>query len=78
MDNQIHTAKYNVITFLPKNLFYQFSKMTNLYFLTMTLLDVRFVLSLYDCLLVLYQPETTYDGVPTKFRGSCIDGQGYL
>lgn len=41
MDNKIHTAKYNVITFLPKNLFYQFSKMTNIYFLAMAILDVR-------------------------------------
>jgi P-type E1-E2 ATPase len=28
-----------VLSFLPKNLFYQFSKMTNMYFLTMTVLD---------------------------------------
>jgi hypothetical protein len=41
INNKIHTAKYNVITFLPKNLFYQFSKMTNFYFLIMTFLDVR-------------------------------------
>ena len=39
MNNKIHTAKYNVLTFLPKNLFYQFSKMTNFYFLSMTVLD---------------------------------------
>ena len=39
MANQIHTARYNVLTFLPKNLFYQFRKMTNLYFLVLTVLD---------------------------------------
>jgi Phospholipid-translocating ATPase N-terminal len=39
VDNKIHTARYNVVTFLPKNLFYQFSKMTNLYFLVLTILD---------------------------------------
>lgn len=39
-NNEIHTSKYNVLTFLPKNLFYQFSKMSNLYFLTMSLLEV--------------------------------------
>lgn len=38
--NKIHTAKYNVVTFLPKNLFFQFSKMTNLYFLIMTAANV--------------------------------------
>ena len=40
VSNKIHTAKYNLITFLPKNLFYQFSKMSNLYFLIITILDV--------------------------------------
>ncbi len=37
--NNIHTAKYNVVTFLPKNLFYQFSKLSNTYFLIITLID---------------------------------------
>jgi hypothetical protein len=37
--NVIHTAKYNVLTFLPKNLFYQFSKLSNTYFLLITFLD---------------------------------------
>ncbi len=41
INNKIHTAKYNVVTFLPKNIFYQFSKMSNLYFLIITVLDVR-------------------------------------
>ena len=31
--NKISTSKYNFITFLPKNLFEQFSKLANLYFL---------------------------------------------
>jgi hypothetical protein len=38
--NKIHTAKYNLITFFPKNIFFQFSKLSNLYFLIITLLDV--------------------------------------
>ena len=33
--NEIHTAKYTWYTFLPKNLFYQFIKIANLYFLIM-------------------------------------------
>ena len=43
-NNEIHTSKYNFITFLPKNLFYQFRKMSNLYFLTMSLLQVIIIL----------------------------------
>jgi len=31
--NKISTGKYNFITFFPKNLFEQFSKQANLYFL---------------------------------------------
>ncbi|OHT08713.1 phospholipid-translocating P-type ATPase, flippase family protein [Tritrichomonas foetus] len=33
MDNGISTTKYNVLTFLPKNLFEQFSRIANFYFL---------------------------------------------
>jgi hypothetical protein len=40
INNKIHTAKYNVLSFFPKNLFFQFSKMTNLYFLIVTGLSV--------------------------------------
>ena len=41
ISNVIHTSKYTFITFLPKNLFYQFRKMSNLYFLVMALLEVK-------------------------------------
>jgi hypothetical protein len=40
MSNKISTGKYNALTFLPKNLFYQFSKMSNAYFLFLALLEV--------------------------------------
>lgn len=40
MKNFIHTSKYNLLTFIPKNLFYQFRKMSNLFFLIMSLLEV--------------------------------------
>ena len=40
-DNKISTAKYNFITFLPKNLFYQFTKMANAYFLLLAFLEVN-------------------------------------
>ena len=32
-NNSISTSKYNLLTFLPKNIMEQFSKMANLYFL---------------------------------------------
>jgi len=32
-DNNITTSKYNFLTFLPKGLFYQFSRLSNVYFL---------------------------------------------
>lgn len=31
--NEISTSKYNLVTFLPKNLLEQFSRLANLYFL---------------------------------------------
>ena len=51
MDNKIETAKYNCITFLPKNLFEQFSKFANLYFLMLGLLE-------------LIKPISDSEGVP--------------
>jgi len=39
-NNEIHTSRYNLITFLPKNLFYQFRKYINLFFLAMSLLQL--------------------------------------
>jgi phospholipid-translocating ATPase len=39
--NQIVTSKYTVINFLPKNLVDQFSKLANIYFLAMMILQVR-------------------------------------
>ena len=32
-DNKISTSKYTCLTFLPKNLMLQFSKLANIYFL---------------------------------------------
>jgi len=40
-NNQITTSKYTVITFLPKNLIDQFSKLANIYFLLMMILQVN-------------------------------------
>jgi hypothetical protein len=40
--NNISTTKYNLITFLPKNLFEQFTRLANLYFLFIAILQVCF------------------------------------
>jgi Phospholipid-translocating ATPase N-terminal len=40
-NNQITTSKYTVLTFLPKNLIDQFSKLANIYFLLMMILQVN-------------------------------------
>lgn len=38
--NEIHTSKYNCLTFLPKNLVEQFSKLANVYFLIIGFLQM--------------------------------------
>jgi len=40
MSNKVQTTKYTCASFLPKNLFEQFSKMANAYFLFMTVLQL--------------------------------------
>ena len=37
--NQIHTTKYTLLTFLPKNLFEQFHRLANIYFLLIIVLN---------------------------------------
>jgi hypothetical protein len=36
--NEVHTAKYNCVTFLPKNLLEQFRRLANIYFLIIAVL----------------------------------------
>ena len=38
-NNKISTTKYNLITFLPKGLLYQFSRLPNVYFLFITIIQ---------------------------------------
>ena len=40
MSNRVLTTKYTCLTFLPKNVFEQFSKMANFYFLFLTVLQL--------------------------------------
>jgi hypothetical protein len=39
-NNTISTGKYNVLTFLPRNLQEQFSKMVNFYYLVMMIMEL--------------------------------------
>ena len=39
-NNAVSTYKYNIITFLPKNLFEQFQRLANAYFLVLLILQV--------------------------------------
>lgn len=38
LDNSVHTTKYTLLTFLPKNLFEQFQRAANIYFLIISIL----------------------------------------
>ncbi|CAG5116518.1 unnamed protein product, partial [Candidula unifasciata] len=44
-NNHISTSKYNIITFLPKNLFEQFQRLANTYFLGLLVLQMLPVVS---------------------------------
>jgi phospholipid-transporting ATPase len=63
MDNQISTAKYNCATFLPKNLFEQFSKMANFYFLLLALLELIKPISDSGGLPIMFMPLSIVIGV---------------
>ena len=39
-DNTVRTSKYTVLSFLPKNLMEQFSKLANVYFLLIALMQM--------------------------------------
>lgn len=49
--NRIRTAKYSLITFLPKNLFEQFRRVANFYFLVIVILQAIPALSNYNVFL---------------------------
>ena len=40
--NKIRTARYTPLSFIPKNLFYQFHNIANIYFFIIIILDVSF------------------------------------
>lgn len=57
-DNSISTSKYTCLTFVPKNILEQFSKMANLYFLIIGLLQMIDEISTSGGYPVTYAPLT--------------------
>ena len=45
-DNKVKTSKYSLLTFLPKNLFEQFSKLANVYFLLISFMQMIPIISI--------------------------------
>ena len=43
-NNYIKTSKYNILTFVPQNLFEQFQRLANFYFLCLLILQVSSLL----------------------------------
>jgi phospholipid-transporting ATPase len=55
-NNTVSTTKYTVLTFLPLNLLYQFSKVANLYFLFLTILQIIPEVSISDGIPTILAP----------------------
>ena len=49
--NKIRTAKYTPLTFVPKNLWYQFHNIANVYFLALIVLGVSSIFEFDPCVL---------------------------
>ena len=47
--NKIRTAKYTPLSFIPKNLWFQFHNIANVYFLFIIILGVRILSSIHAC-----------------------------
>jgi phospholipid-transporting ATPase len=55
-DNSIHTSKYTLVNFLPKQLFEQFSKLANLYFLVIGFMQIIPQVSISNSVPVIFMP----------------------
>lgn len=62
-DNAIKTSKYTPITFVPKNLFVQFSKVANLYFLIIGIMQMIPQISVSGGFPVIFVPLSIVIGV---------------
>ena len=74
IDNHIETSKYNLITFLPKNIFEQFSKLANLYFLIIGVLEMIPEISTSDGQPVIWLPLLVIMMI-TAIKDLCEDFQ---
>lgn len=61
-DNAITTSKYSVFTFLPLNLFEQFRRLANAYFLSLMLLQVDITIR-DKCPCELYITQVMLEGI---------------
>jgi phospholipid-transporting ATPase len=62
-DNSIKTSKYTPITFIPKNLLVQFSKVANLYFLIIGVMQMIPQISVSGGFPVIFVPLSIVVGV---------------
>lgn len=62
-DNSIKTSKYTPINFVPKNLFVQFSKVANLYFLIIGIMQMIPQISVSGGFPVIFVPLSIVVGV---------------
>ncbi len=62
-DNSIKTSKYTAINFVPKNLFVQFSKVANLYFLIIGIMQMIPQISVSGGFPVIFIPLSIVVGV---------------
>lgn len=65
-NNTIKTSKYNIITFLPLNLFEQLRRLANAYFLFLMILQVGFFIFLFlHCLSRILKPHFNKSHIPS-------------
>lgn len=62
-DNSIKTSKYNTLNFIPVNLFVQFSKVANLYFLIIGIMQMMPSISVSGGFPVIFVPLSIVIGV---------------
>jgi phospholipid-transporting ATPase len=55
-NNSIHTSIYSIYNFIPKQLFFQFSKLTNFYFVLIGTMQMVPALSISDAVPTIYLP----------------------
>ena len=61
--NEIKTSKYTLLNFLPLNLFYQFSKIANIYFLMIGIMQMIPEISISAGIPVIFMPLSFVVGV---------------